>query len=104
MTKAEEIVKGLERAVRGWRALGTRRSNGEIMCAGCWDRSEHNTDADHDIPRGALVWWSNPHPEYGDRDAYCTVCLIDDAECNEVIDTAQGHTFRALLKGQARHD
>lgn len=93
---AEEIAAKL----RGWRTLGTRKSNGEVICAGCWDRSEHDTEADHDIPKGHDVWWTTPHPEYGDCDAYCTKCVIEDAEAWEIISSKDASS---ILEGNP-HD
>lgn len=91
-------IASLSQSVRGWRTLGLRKSNGETMCAGCWDRSDHDTEADHDIPVGQPVWWSTPNPEYGDCDAYCTQCVIEDAECNEVISAELASSLRAYLE------
>ena len=72
------MTEQLVGAIRGWRSLG-RPSDGQVFCAGCWDRSEHNTAADHRIPAGQDVWWSPLHPEHGDGDAYCTRCVTEDA-------------------------
>jgi hypothetical protein len=96
MTREQALVEAA-RAFRGWRSLGDRRSNGDTMCIGCWDRSEHDTDADHDIPPGELIWWNNPHPEYGETDPYCTACVLDDAECNEIITAADAERLCAAL-------
>lgn len=79
----DEQLVALQERVRGWRTLGDKPSDGQTMCAGCWDRSEHNTEADHDIPKGDPVFYSNPHPECGDCDAYCVKCVAEDADAME---------------------
>lgn len=100
MTKTvAEIAEDVAPSLRGWRTLGDRKSDGEVMCTGCWDRSNHDTSADHDIPSGDPVFWSSPHPEYGDCDAYCTRCVIDDAECEEIIDAGHASELLQHLKG-----
>ena len=91
-------IETLAKAVRGWRSLGPRKSDGEVMCAGCWDRSEHDTEADHDIPPGAHVFWTNAHPEYGDCDAYCVKCVAEDARDNEIISEAEYDALSAILE------
>lgn len=79
------LAEALDKKLGGWRTLGDRRSDGEVMCAGCWDRSDHDTEADHEIPAGDPIFWTQPHPEYGDCDAYCFKCVVEDAEAWEVI-------------------
>lgn len=104
MTDMNALAERVEAAtvlagrLRGWRSLGDRRSNGDVMCTGCWDRSDHDTDADHDIPAGHSVFWTTPHPEYGDCDAYCFACALDDAECWEIITTAEAAALRARME------
>lgn len=103
MTPAE-IAAGLSdfaHRIRGWRFLGKRRSNGEVMCAGCWDRSDHDTEAEHDIPPGHPVFWSVPHPEYGDCDAYCLACVAEDARDWEIITNDEYDAVRAILEKEA---
>ena len=94
------IAAGLSERLRGWRILSKRKSGGETMCAGCWDRSEHDTSADHDIPSGDPVFYSPPHPEYGDCDAYCVRCTLEDAESYEILTAAEASSFHAYLQEQ----
>jgi hypothetical protein len=96
MTDLEQLANVLS----GWRSLGERPSDGEVMCAGCWDRSEHDTEADHDIPRGAPVFWSSPHPEYDDCDAYCASCAAEDAHAYELITDAELAALRARAQSK----
>lgn len=64
----------------GRKSLGKRLSDGETLCTGCWDESGCNIKADHSIPAGHAVYFSEPHPEYGDCDAYCIKHAIESAE------------------------
>ena len=93
MTRREELLALADR-VRGWRTLDKRPSGGETMCAGCWDRSNHNTHADQNIPEGRPVFWGHPHPEYGDCDAYCAQCTEEDIDAIEATD------WRALAEAE----
>lgn len=94
-------IDALAKAVHGWRSLGERKSDGDGMCAGCWDRSDHNTEVDHNIPPGQPVFWTSPHPEYGDCDAYCLACVAEDARDWEIITEDQYAAVRAILEKEA---
>lgn len=95
----KERLAQLNERLRGWRTLGERMSNGDTLCTGCWDRSNHDTDTDNDIPSGEPIFYSTPNPEYGDCDAYCLSCVTDDAEVWDIIPVGEfsveegpGHT------------
>ena len=45
-----------------------------VLCTGCWDESEHNTEADNDIPAGEPVYYRRCSYEYDEWDAYCAKC------------------------------
>ena len=67
--------------------LGDAVSDGEITCTGCWDKSEHDAHGNHSIPDGDPVYWTSPHPESGECDAYCLACAEDrDAHFSSLVD------------------
>lgn len=51
--------------------LGERLSDGEVLCATCWDESDHNLTADTHIPPGYPVYFDEPHHEEEDCDSFC---------------------------------
>lgn len=70
LTPAEVIASGLQVGLP---------SNGEVLCAGCWDASDPDTDAKCDIPAGdPTYYWISPM--YGDGDAYCARHARERAE------------------------
>lgn len=93
-------IAGLAKDVRGFRLLGDQPSDGETLCAGCWDRSDYDTDTDHNIPEGQPVFFTLPHPEYGDCDAYCIKCVAEDAADWEIISAERLAEIRRHLEEQ----
>lgn len=52
--------------------LGKHPSDGETMCTGCWDESNHNTRANTNIRKGAPVYFLECFTDCGfEYDAYC---------------------------------
>ncbi len=66
-----------ERAIEGFLREGT--SDGEYLCTGCWDNSDHDTDANNDIPHGASIYWRCTSTMYDSWDAYCESCAASFA-------------------------
>jgi hypothetical protein len=60
--------------------LGDHPSDGEVLCTGCWDNSDWDTNADNNIPAGAPIYYSEPSPEYGECNAYCEKCAREQAD------------------------
>jgi hypothetical protein len=64
-------------AISDWTmlTLGEELSDGDGACGGgCGD-----------IPAGQRIYWTAPHPEYGDCDAYCEACAIEQGDGNRMI-------------------
>ena len=55
-------------------------SDGEVTCAGCWDKSEHNLDANTIIPKGDPIYLQGGMTDCGEEwDAYCQDCAREKA-------------------------
>ena len=50
-----------------------------VLCTGCWDKSDHDTEADNDIPVGQPVYSRRVSHEYDEWDAYCQKCAQEIA-------------------------
>ena len=58
--------------------LSDRPSDGETMCTGCWDESDHNTEANTNIRKGAPVYYRECFTDCGfEYDAYCRKCALE---------------------------
>ncbi|MDX9862549.1 MAG: hypothetical protein RBS99_16705 [Rhodospirillales bacterium] len=50
-----------------------------VLCTGCWDNSDHDTNADNDIPAGAPIYYRQASVEYDEWNAYCEKCARAEA-------------------------
>ena len=51
-----------------------------VLCTGCWDKSEHNLNANNDIEAGEPIYYRLASVEYNEWDAYCQDCAIEANE------------------------
>lgn len=64
----------MAREIEGFVCEGV--SDGDQLCTGCWNRSEHDTKAPNDIPKGQPIYWRHVNIEYDEWDRYCEACAL----------------------------
>ena len=61
--------------IRDWTSYTIHPSDGETVCGSC----------DEESRTGDPFYWTRPHYEYGDCDAYCETCALEIAENNRAV-------------------
>lgn len=53
---------------------GRDLSDGNTICAGCWDKSDCNRN--NDVPEGEPIYWQSASYEYNEYESYCRRCAV----------------------------